>query len=121
MLIAIPFSFSRPVKASLANWLPWSVLKISGFSFLERASSSASIQKLVSMVIERRQSQNPAAEPVHHSITRLPRYYAPFRHPLIFDHFPVLPVIGSTLLQHFALGRGGLLQFLSASLSTCRR
>ena len=52
MLILIPSLFSRPVKASLVNWLPWSVLKISGFSFPERASSSASMQKEVSMVID---------------------------------------------------------------------
>ncbi|WP_421931753.1 hypothetical protein [Phenylobacterium sp.] len=30
MLIAMPLSASRPVKAALVNWLPWSVLKISG-------------------------------------------------------------------------------------------
>jgi hypothetical protein len=52
MLILIPSFFSRPVKVSLVNWLPWSVLKISGLSFLERASSSASMQKEASMVID---------------------------------------------------------------------
>jgi hypothetical protein len=30
MLIVIPWSFRVPVKSSLVNWLPWSVLKISG-------------------------------------------------------------------------------------------
>ena len=30
MLIVIAWSFSLPVKSSLVNWLPWSVLKISG-------------------------------------------------------------------------------------------
>ena len=32
MLIVIPCRFSVPVKLSLVNWLPWSVLKISGRS-----------------------------------------------------------------------------------------
>ncbi len=30
MLIVTPCRFSVPVKSSLVNWLPWSVLKISG-------------------------------------------------------------------------------------------
>jgi hypothetical protein len=47
-----PFFFQPPVKASLVNCEPWLVLKISGFSFLERASSSASMQKEASMVID---------------------------------------------------------------------
>src|SRR5438046_357150 len=33
MLIAIAFFGSRAVKAPLVNWLPWSVLKISGHPF----------------------------------------------------------------------------------------
>ena len=32
MLIWMPFWASRPVKAALVNWLPWSVLKMSGLS-----------------------------------------------------------------------------------------
>src|SRR5271166_6104148 len=42
MLIMIPWSFRVPVKSSLVNWLPWSVLKISGGPYRESASSSAS-------------------------------------------------------------------------------
>jgi hypothetical protein len=30
ILIMTPFRFRVPVKSSLVNWLPWSVLKISG-------------------------------------------------------------------------------------------
>ena len=30
MLIVMPWAFSTPVKSVLVNWLPWSVLKISG-------------------------------------------------------------------------------------------
>jgi hypothetical protein len=30
MLMATPFCSRRPVKSALVNWLPWSVLKISG-------------------------------------------------------------------------------------------
>ena len=40
ILIVIPWSFSVPAKSSLANWLPWSVLKISGRMYRESASSS---------------------------------------------------------------------------------
>lgn len=64
MLMAMPSSLSRPVKASLLNCEPWSVLKISGFSFLERASSRASRQNETSMVIDSR--KHAATEPVHH-------------------------------------------------------
>ena len=42
--ISIPRSSSRPQKASLVNWLPWSVLKISGCPLL-KASFRAAIQK----------------------------------------------------------------------------
>ncbi len=55
MLMRMPSSFSRPVKAWLVNWLPWSVLKISGFPFPRRASSKASRQNETSMVIDSRQ------------------------------------------------------------------
>ena len=40
------------MNASLVNWLPWSVLKISGLPFLS-ASSSASTQKPASMLAAR--------------------------------------------------------------------
>ena len=56
MLIRMPSRFSRPVKVSLVNCAPWSVLNISGFSSMESASSSASTQKAVSIVIDTRQA-----------------------------------------------------------------
>ncbi len=45
VLILTPWLTRRAVKPSLVNWLPWSVLKTSGFPLL-RASSKASTQKL---------------------------------------------------------------------------
>ena len=54
MLMATPRAFSAPVKSSLVNWLPWSVLKISGCPYLAKASSSASRQNAVSMLIDTR-------------------------------------------------------------------
>jgi len=41
MLIAIALSRSRPVNSALVNWLPWSVLKISGFAYWASAASTA--------------------------------------------------------------------------------
>ena len=61
----MPGACRRPVKAKLVNWLPWSVLKISGLPCRARASSSASVQKLASSVFDRRQGQNEPARPVH--------------------------------------------------------
>jgi len=43
--IRTPAAFSTPVNSSLVNWLPWSVLKISGRPQRDRASSSASTRK----------------------------------------------------------------------------
>jgi len=54
MLIAIPFSSSNPVKAALVNWLPWPVLKISGLPYRASASSTASMQKSTSIVMDSR-------------------------------------------------------------------
>ena len=54
MLIETPWFSSTLVKATLVNWLPWSVLKISGLPCLARASSSASTQKSASIVIDTR-------------------------------------------------------------------
>ena len=55
MLIAT-FSRSRIlVNAMLVNWLPWSVLNISGAPKRVSASSNASIQKSVANVIDSRQ------------------------------------------------------------------
>jgi hypothetical protein len=52
MLMRMPCAFSADVNASLVNWLPWSVLKISGWPYRSNASSSASRQNAVSMLID---------------------------------------------------------------------
>ncbi|GLR91595.1 hypothetical protein GCM10007857_83130 [Bradyrhizobium iriomotense] len=44
------------MKAALVNWLPWSVLKISGRPKRAKASSSADTQNDVSIVFDRRQA-----------------------------------------------------------------
>ena len=54
MLIAILFLISTPVNAAPVNWLPRSVLKISGLPWQARASSSVSTQNAASIVIDRR-------------------------------------------------------------------
>ena len=43
-----------PVKAALVNWLPWSVLKMSGRQKRASASSSAVTQNEVSVVLDSR-------------------------------------------------------------------
>ena len=48
----MPAACKRPVKTKLVNWLPWSVLKISGVPYRSRASSSASVQKRASSVFD---------------------------------------------------------------------
>src|SRR5437016_14212640 len=48
--------FSTPVKSSLVNWPPWSVLKISGRPKRASASSSASTQKSAPSVFDSRQA-----------------------------------------------------------------
>ena len=53
-LVAVMDWASLPVKASLVNCAPWSVLKIFGLPYLSRASSSASRQNRVSIVLESR-------------------------------------------------------------------
>ena len=53
ILTAIPLASSNPVNASLVNWVPWSVLKISGLP-LSRASWSTSAQKSASIVLDNR-------------------------------------------------------------------
>ena len=57
MLIAMALSSSRPVNSVLVNWLPWSVLKISGLPCFASASSTASRQNPTSMVIDSRQAR----------------------------------------------------------------
>jgi len=54
MLIAMALPSSRPVKSAPVNWLPWSVLKISGLPCLAIASSTASRQNSTSIVIDTR-------------------------------------------------------------------
>ena len=46
----MPAAASMPVKAALVNWLPWSVLKISG----RPKRASAETQNEVSMVFDSR-------------------------------------------------------------------
>ena len=50
------WAFSTPVKSVLVNWLPWSVLKISGLPNRRSASSRASTQKSACSVFEIRQA-----------------------------------------------------------------
>jgi hypothetical protein len=45
-------SISTPVKSALVNWLPWSVLKISGLPYRASASSSAATQNEASVVLD---------------------------------------------------------------------
>ena len=54
-------------------------------------------------------------------ITPLPRYYWPLRHPLVFHRFPGFTSYTVCCSADFSAGRGGLLQLLSASLSSCCR
>ncbi len=56
MLMVMPLSCNRPVKAVLVNWLPRSVLKVRGMPCRSSAYSTASMQKLTSMLIESRQA-----------------------------------------------------------------
>src|SRR5258705_3954341 len=64
---------SAPVKAALVNWLPWSVLKISGLPKRANAASSAETQNDTSIVFERRlvrhahhEGQNRPTGPIDH-------------------------------------------------------
>ena len=50
-------SLSTPVKSRLVNWLPWSVLKISGLPCRAIASRRASMQNPVSMVFDNRHAR----------------------------------------------------------------
>src|SRR3954466_2566342 len=55
LLIAMALSRSRLVNSTLVNWLPWSVLKISGLPYWASAASTASRQKSTARVIDTRQ------------------------------------------------------------------
>jgi hypothetical protein len=57
MLILIRLSDSRRMNGALVNWLPWSVLKISGRPCRASASSTASRQKSTSRLIDTRQAR----------------------------------------------------------------
>ncbi|MDE2501008.1 MAG: hypothetical protein KGL56_12550 [Alphaproteobacteria bacterium] len=54
--IAIPASLRTPVKSMLVNWLPWSVLKMSGLPYRSSASCKASTQNPASMVFDNLQA-----------------------------------------------------------------
>lgn len=75
MLMRTLASFSTWVKRGLVNWLPWSVLKISGAPKRARASCSASMQKSASMVLDSFQASTLR---VAQSITAT-RYRKPLR------------------------------------------
>jgi hypothetical protein len=49
-----PASISTLVKSALVNWLPWSVLKISGLPYRASASSSAATPNEASIVFDSR-------------------------------------------------------------------
>jgi len=66
MLIAIFWSSSSPVKATLVNWLPWSVLKklrfaVPGQRLVHRDEAELHLQR-----DRQPPRQNPPAEPIHH-------------------------------------------------------
>lgn len=56
MLILMSAAISRPVNSRLVNCEPWSVSKISDLPKRAMASSTASMQKALSIVIESRQA-----------------------------------------------------------------
>jgi hypothetical protein len=57
MLIWTPASWRTAVKAVPVNWLPWSVLQMSGLPCRANASSRAATQKSAVIVIETRQAR----------------------------------------------------------------
>src|SRR5215469_12879830 len=54
-------------------------------------------------------------------VTPLRRYYWPLRHPLAVHRFPGVTGYTAFCSTDFSMGRGGLLQLLAVSLSSCRR
>ena len=81
MLILTSQALRTEVNASLVNWHPWSVLKISGAPYLSSASFSASTQNLVSRVLDSRQDRSPVhySNQIHESF--LHRYVGNVRRP----------------------------------------
>jgi hypothetical protein len=57
MLILIFASLRASIQLALVNWLPWSVLNISGLPCLASASFKASTQKSASSVFDSRQAR----------------------------------------------------------------
>src|SRR5207248_7849025 len=65
MLIVTSCRSRVPVKSLLVNWLPWSVLKISGRPYWQSASSSASTQNSAPSVFDNRHASTARLYPVH--------------------------------------------------------
>jgi hypothetical protein len=55
MLMVMASRFRTSVKATLVNWLPWSLLNISGLPCSHKASSRQSTQNAASMLLLIRQ------------------------------------------------------------------
>ena len=66
MLIWMPFSNSNPVKASLVNCTPWSVLKISGAPN-SRAQDKRVYAKVGIKAVAQAPAQYITAEPINYS------------------------------------------------------
>src|ERR1700761_8578187 len=60
----IPAPANAPVKTAPVNWLPWSVLKISGLPQRANASSNASTQKRSLERVRKPPGQHCPARPV---------------------------------------------------------
>ncbi|MFK4492366.1 hypothetical protein ABIA45_007444 [Bradyrhizobium sp. USDA 336] len=54
---------NAPVKAALVNWLPWSVLKISGLPYFTSAWSRAATQNETSIVFDNRHARTARLRP----------------------------------------------------------
>src|ERR1039458_664587 len=74
------------------------------------------ISPLPPLLLESWQTAGPLCSA---DITPLPRYYGPLRHPLVFHRFPRVSGYTASGSADFAIGRGGLLQFLNMPLSPC--
>jgi hypothetical protein len=64
MLMAIPWARSTPVKSWSVNWLPWSVLKISGRPWPQRLFQGRDAEARIEQ-IGQAPGQHVAAHPVH--------------------------------------------------------